>query len=217
MKHISDIKHKIITEILRKFLSIFYSFESYEFTKDNPRYKEHEISEFTYGEPFILKYGGNSTVRIGKFCSIANGTLIILGADHRPDWITTYPFSRGIFRELGGKIREKGLPRDKGDIVIGNDVWIGQGVTILSGISIGDGAVIAAKSVVTKSVKPYEVVGGNPSKHIRFRFSEKDIEKLLKIQWWNWDIAKMRENIELLTSDDLLTFLDRHSLDIIKS
>ncbi|MCX6224367.1 MAG: CatB-related O-acetyltransferase [Bacteroidia bacterium] len=206
-----------MAEISRRFLNLFYLFESYELTKDNPRYKEYEIGEFTYGEPFILKYGGNSTVKIGKFCSIANGTLIIIGADHRTDWITTYPFSRGIFRGWGGKISEKGLPRDKGDIVIGNDVWIGQGVTILSGISIGDGAVIAAKSIVTKSVKPYEVVGGNPSKHIRFRFSEENIEKLLKIQWWNWEISKIIENIELLTSDDLLTFLDRHPLDIIKS
>ncbi|MEI6155241.1 MAG: CatB-related O-acetyltransferase [Deltaproteobacteria bacterium] len=120
---------------------------------------------------------------------------------------------------MGGKVSEKGHPRDKGDVIIGNDVWIGQGVTILSGVSIGDGAVIAAKSIVTKSVKPYEIVGGNPSKHIRFRFSEDYIEKMLKIQWWNWEISKITENIELLTSDNLLVFLDRHSsdIDIIKS
>lgn len=54
-------------------------------------------------------------------------------------------------------------------IYIGNDVWIAQGATIIGGVTIGDGAVIAAKAVVTKDVEPYEVVGGNPARHIKYR------------------------------------------------
>ncbi len=50
----------------------------------------------------------------------------------------------------------------KGDTVIGNDVWIGMDATIMPGIKIGDGAIIAAKSVVTRDVAPYTIVGGNP-------------------------------------------------------
>lgn len=54
-------------------------------------------------------------------------------------------------------------------VVIGSDVWIGTRVIILKGVRIGDHAVIAAGSVVTKSVPEWAIVGGNPAKVIRFR------------------------------------------------
>jgi len=80
-------------------------------------------------------------------------------------------------------------------------VWIGHDATIMPGVHIGDGAIIATKSVVTKDVAPYTIVGGNPAKPIKKRFSEPVIEKLLKLQWWHWDIEKITENIQKLTSD----------------
>ena len=51
--------------------------------------------------------------------------------------------------------------------LIGDDVWIGDKVTILPNVEIGKGAVIAANSVVTKNVKSYTVVGGNPATIIK--------------------------------------------------
>lgn len=53
----------------------------------------------------------------------------------------------------------------------------------LRGVTIGNGAVIAAKSVVTKSVPPYAIVGGNPAKIIKYRFSKKIVQKLQNIKW----------------------------------
>ena len=70
---------------------------------------------------------------------------------------------------------------------IGNDVWIGQNVTINRGVKIGNGAIIAAFSVVTKDVPAYAIVGGNPAKIIKLRFSPKEIEELQDIQWWNYE------------------------------
>lgn len=55
----------------------------------------------------------------------------------------------------------------KGKVLIGDDVWIGDKVTILPNVEIGKGAVIAANSVVTKNVKSYTVVGGNPATIIK--------------------------------------------------
>lgn len=52
-------------------------------------------------------------------------------------------------------------------ICIEDKVWIGFDVTILKGVTIGEGAVIAAKSVVTKNVEPWTLVGGNPAKFIK--------------------------------------------------
>ena len=59
---------------------------------------------------------------------------------------------------------------NKGGIVIGNDVWIGFEAVILSGVTIGDGAIIGARSVVTRDVPPYAIVGGAPARLIRPRF-----------------------------------------------
>lgn len=63
---------------------------------------------------------------------------------------------------------------DDVDIIIGNDVWIGTGAIILKGVNIGDGAIVGAGAVVTKSVKPYSIVGGNPAKLLKYRFTAEE-------------------------------------------
>ena len=105
----------------------------------------------------------------------------------------------------------------KGGVQIGNDVWIGDGVIILDGVNIGDGAIIGARSVVTKNVKPYEVVAGNPAKHIKFRFNEQTIETLLEIQWWNWDNRKVCQFMPLLAQNDLETFFEQVKNKFLKN
>lgn len=92
------------------------------------------------------------------------------------------------------------------NIVVGNDVWIGANCIIFEGVTIGDGAVIAAGSIVRKDVPPYAVVGG-VGKIIKYRFSHETIEKLLEIQWWNWEDSKIKENIKLL--QDAEKFVER--------
>lgn len=74
--------------------------------------------------------------------------------------------------------------------------------TIMPGVKIGDGAIIAAKSVVTKDVEAYTVVGGNPAKFIKRRFSVEKIAELIELKWWDWDIEKITENLTILTNTD---------------
>ena len=178
---------KILT-LLRRFISMCgYEITKkprYFYMKDNPRYKKYSIGDNTYGNPTIFSYLSESKLIIGKYCSIAQDVTIILGGNHRVDWITTYPFS-ALFDEAK---HIKGHPSTKGDIKIGNDVWIGMGTTILSGVNIGDGACIASKSLIIKDVPPYAIVGGNPAKIIKYRFNDAEIKALLKICWWNWPI-----------------------------
>ena len=51
--------------------------------------------------------------------------------------------------------------------------------------------------------RPYTIVGGNPAREIKKRFSPEIIERLLKLQWWNWDIEKITKNVQNLTDLDL--------------
>ncbi len=138
---------------------------------------------------------------IGKFCSIASDVKFIMnGGNHRTDWLTNYPFP--VF----GNGWEKAMPDswpDKGNTVIGNDVWIGYGATIMPGIQVGNGAIIATKSVVTKNVEPYSIVGGNPAKEIRKRFEEDIIKELLEIKWWDWEIQKITRNLQAICGSDI--------------
>lgn len=133
---------------------------------------------------------------IGKFCSIACGAKFLFNsANHTLKSLSTYPFAL-MYDEwnMDKKDVAKGWD-NKGDIVIGNDVWIGYNAIILSGVKIGDGAIVATGAVVTKDVKPYEIVGGIPAKIIRKRFSDEVIIKLQKMKWWNWPADKIKRNL----------------------
>jgi len=155
------------------------------------QYPEHEIGEYSYGRIKVLGIG---KLKIGKYCSMADGTLFLLGMEHRPDWITTYPFN-----ELFSWARHiAGHPMSKGHVIIGNDVWIGQQSIILSGISIGNGAVIGAGSIVTKSIPAYAIAAGNPARVTSYRFDEKTRARIEAMKWWDWPIHKIAENIEHL-------------------
>tara|TARA_R110002072_G_scaffold95197_27_gene209941 strand:- start:13645 stop:14262 length:618 start_codon:yes stop_codon:yes gene_type:complete len=157
-----------------------------------------EVSNFEKNVKYHFDFIGDKLI-IGKFCMIASdATFIMNGGNHLTKATSAYPFA--IF---GGAWQDamngKTYPT-KGDTIIGNDVWIGHDATIMPGVHIGDGAIIATKAVVTKDVEPYTIVGGNPAKPIRKRFSEATISKLLQLKWWDWDIKKITKNVEKLTS-----------------
>jgi acetyltransferase-like isoleucine patch superfamily enzyme len=164
-----------------------------------------EIGDYTYGEPVVrFSRWEGAKLKIGNYCSIASDVEIILGLNHRSDWISTYPFKAGQDRTTSGAARELS---SKGDVVIGSDVWIGTGATILSGVTIGHGAIIGARAVVSRDVAPYAVVVGNPAQSVRQRFSDDVIAALLQIQWWNLDRTEVTQLVPLLQSDDPHPFI----------
>jgi len=164
------------------------------------------FGKYSYGKPNVLWENDNGKLYVGNFCSIADGVTIYLGGNHNHQWVTTYPFGhihKSIFTNCNGN----GHPSTNGSVVIGNDVWICNSVTIMSGAVIGDGAVIANNAHVVKNVEPYSITGGNPAKHIKYRFTPEQIQKLLQIKWWDWEDEKIDRFTPMLCNEDIDRFI----------
>jgi len=163
----------------------------------------------SYGDPVLATFPGDTAcARIGSFTSIGPDVVLMDGGDHRLDWVSTYPFRARL--ELPGAY-EDGHPRSRGDVEIGSDVWIGRGARVRSGITVGDGAVIGAYSVVTRDVRPYAVVAGNPAREVRRRFSDEQVEALQRIAWWNWPMEEITKAIPALCSPEIDAFIAAHA------
>jgi acetyltransferase-like isoleucine patch superfamily enzyme len=147
---------------------------------------------------------GDPPVHIGRYCSIHETVTLVTGSEHPTDAVSTFLF----YWKLGVGTPEK--IGNRGPITIGNDVWIARDALILSGVTIGDGAVIAARAVVTKDVAPYEIVGGSPARHIRWRFDTDIREALLEIAWWEWPVADVIAHQVQIESRDVTGFIERH-------
>lgn len=159
----------------------------------------------------LASYVGRNTmftnVRIGRYCSIGPNVTVIVGKHPTNDFVSTHPLFYSLTPPAGEsyvskqKFCEKALiGEDNVHCIIGNDVWIGDGVSILEGITVGNGAIIAANAMVVKDVPPYAIIGGNPAKLIRYRFSEEQIQKLENLQWWNKGEGWIKNNAELFSN-----------------
>lgn len=142
-------------------------------------------------------------MHVGRYCSIGEGLKVL--DSHHPltnistshfTWRTSAPAVQALCNDKGITMpKQKSFPINglKAFPRIKNDVWIGQNVTLSMGIEIGNGAVVAANSVVTKSVPDYAIVGGNPAKIIKYRFSDEQIQQLKQMQWWNYIFTDFKE------------------------
>jgi acetyltransferase-like isoleucine patch superfamily enzyme len=175
------------------------------------------VGKYTYGTEGIkiFHFGDNNIgkIIIGSYCSIAPNVSMFLNENHRYDWVTTYPFGHLHKNTFNNYNKDQkflySMSKGNGDIIIGNDVWLGMNVTIMSGVTIGDGAVIAANSHIIKNVEPYSIIGGNPAKFIKYRFSKEQIYELLKIKWWNFNENIINDNLNLLLTNNIDEFINK--------
>lgn len=166
------------------------------------------VGRHTYGLPRIDAYcGSEAKVVIGSFCSIARDVVFVSGGVHPAEWTSTFPFRAQL--GLEGANRD-GMPRTRGDIVIGADAWIGTEAMILSGVEIGPGAIVAARAVVTRSVPAYAIAAGVPARVVGSRFSPATIAELLRIRWWDWPDREILEAVPLLSSPDVEGFIKKY-------
>ena len=142
--------------------------------------------------------GRNTTIwhaEIGCFCSIS-WNVSIGGADHDYERVTTHAMLYSPEFGFCGTPNE-GYDRFDNNCLIGNDVWLASNVVICRGVTVGNGAVIGAGAIVTKDVPPYSIVVGVPAKIIKTRFPTEIINRLEKLEWWNFPDNIIKENLNL--------------------
>ncbi|WP_158642940.1 CatB-related O-acetyltransferase [Mucilaginibacter ginsenosidivorax] len=154
---------------------------------------------------------------IGKYCAIGDNVSISLGLHPSKEYVSIHPAFFSIYKQAGftyvneQRFSEHNYLKDSAYCVkIGNDVWIGNNVLIFDGVTVGDGAIIGAGAIVTKSVEPYSIVLGAPAKHVRYRFTAEEIEKLLKLKWWDKDPEWLKANS--LSFKNIKQFLNENEL-----
>lgn len=149
------------------------------------------FSELAIGAMTYIRGGSEllNVQQIGRFCSISNNVVIGQsrgGRGHPLSWVSTHPF------QVSGDISTEDDSDGSSAVVIGNDVWIGRDAMVMEGLTIGTGAVVAGRSLVTRSVPDYAIVAGTPARIVRFRHPPELARRLLDSRWWEVDLAALR-------------------------
>jgi acetyltransferase-like isoleucine patch superfamily enzyme len=173
------------------------SFNNHNYIYSNAKLRDVEIGDFSY----IGKRSQVAFAKIGRFCSVGEDVKIGLGL-HPTDLVSTHPSFYSNNKKSFCFSNELMVDEYK-NAEIGNDVWIGTNAIVLGGVKVGDGAIIAAGAIVTKNVEPYSIVGGNPAKVIKYRFSEEVITKLIGLRIWERDLKWIEDNYTYFLNAEL--------------
>ena len=135
------------------------------------------INMFPHNKEAVLTIGADCYIgdesRIWCAKNIMIGDRVLIAHNVNIFDTATHPIDKRARYEHEKIVKECGLPVDlcqsisEEAVIIHNDVWIGCNSIILKGVEIGEGSVIAAGSIVTKSVPPNVMVAGNPAKVVK--------------------------------------------------
>ncbi|MGQ8817095.1 CatB-related O-acetyltransferase [Serratia sp. NA_13] len=160
---------------------------------------ERSVVRYLHGDAISQQWpalGLIDQLLIGDYVCIGAEAVILMGGNHthRIDWLCLYPFMASI----------EAAYQPKGDTRLGDGCWIGMRAMLMPGVTIGEGAIVAAGSIVTADVEPYTIVGGNPARPIKRRFSPQTIGRLLALRIYDLSAEDFTRVQPLLADDDLV-------------
>lgn len=143
-----------------------------------------KIKNSSFGKYSYVGFNSDfNNVKVGNYCSISSNVKMGLGK-HPTNHFSSSPVFYSNNNPFGVKEAYTSFEENPQKTIVENDVWIGANVIVMDGVTIGTGAIVAAGSVITKDIAPYEIVGGVPAKVIKKRFEEETIDDLLQSKWW---------------------------------
>ncbi|MBW8016118.1 MAG: CatB-related O-acetyltransferase [Planctomycetes bacterium] len=155
---------------------------------------------------------------VGNMCAFGKNCSIIVDGEHTNHRLinlelNAFPYPFSLLKQTA---QIDSTVTCKGKTVIGSNVVISSGATILSGVKIGNGVVIGADALITKDVPDFAIVGGNPARVLRYRFSENIIGKLLEIRWWDFEFKFLFARLAKIQKMPIDEFADMYG-DISKN
>lgn len=181
-------------------------------------YSRVNVMEVEFGAySYVAPYTELNYVKVGRYCSIGPYCRLF-GSAHPTGWLSSHPFThQNIFKDLIQYDTHLSFEGYDAITEIGHDVWIGTNAIVIPGTKVGNGAVIGAGAVVAKDVPDYAVVVGNPARVVKYRFDEAMIERLLKAQWWRFDMPRLmaaRKGLPFDRPEAMLDLIEKEGAEL---
>lgn len=165
----------------------------------NKRWKNDDhpsltIGKNTYLQNLKLDILWDQQIRIVSFCSFGPNVVIKPDGVRGKAQFTQYPLA---LIDHNAKVHCDQIEKARNSFVhIGNDCFIGEDSKIMANVIVNDGVIIGERSLVTsgKVLEPFGIYAGIPAKFIGYRYSPEIINELMRVQWWNWPLSKIRES-----------------------
>ncbi|MGQ0700761.1 MAG: CatB-related O-acetyltransferase [Panacagrimonas sp.] len=189
----------------------------------------HRLKDCSIGAFVFFNAAGTISAyrcRLGRFAQVGEN-CIVGPPEHPQDWFSNHPitftrpkytpnfyrlpdFARWAPDEQDGPSYVDTVPSET---IIGHDTYTSVGSFVKRGVTIGDGALVGAHSVVTRDIPPYAVAVGAPARVVRMRYPEKIVERFLRLQWWKYDLAPFKNQVDFSKVEATLDFFEQKLAD----
>ncbi len=170
------------------------------------------LNEVKFGDySYCDRFADLSFSIVGKFANIAAFARVNPG--NHPTWRASlhhFMYRSSAYFEGEDDEAEFFEWRRENLCSLGHDTWLGNSALVLPGRVVGTGAVVGAGAIVTKDVPCYAIVAGNPAQVIKMRFPDPVIERLLALEWWDWDHAALHRALPDFRTMDVEAFLEKY-------